>query len=47
MNELHNKLNISPTNFSAQVCQLRAIFSTMDWHGNDYDQAADEVAAAM
>ena len=47
MNELHNKLNISPTDFSAQVCQLRAIFSTMDWHGNDYDLAADEVAAAM
>lgn len=47
MNELHDKLNISPTDFSAQVCQLRAIFSTLDWHGDNYDIAADEVAAAM
>ena len=47
MNKLNDKLNISPTDFSAQVCQLRAIFSTLDWHGDNYDIAADEVAAAM
>ena len=47
MNELHDKLHISLTDFSAQVCQLRAIFSTLDWHGDNYEQAADEVAAAM
>ena len=47
MNELHDKLHICPTNFSAQVCQLRDVFNTLDWHGDNYDQAADEVAAAM
>jgi AhpC/TSA family. len=47
MNKLNDKLNISPTDFSAQVCQLRDVFNTLDWHGDNYDQAADEVAAAM
>ena len=37
MNQLHDKLHISPTNFSAQVCQLRDVFSTLDWHGDNYE----------
>lgn len=44
MKELQEKLRISPTDFSAQVCHLRNVFS---WLDNQYDQAADEVAAAM
>jgi thiol-disulfide isomerase/thioredoxin len=29
------------------VCQLRDIFSTLEWHKDHYDQVADDVAAAM
>ena len=47
MKELQEKLNVSPTDFSAQVCHLRSGFSTLKWLGDRYDQAADEVAAAM
>ena len=47
MNELHDKLHISPTDFAAQVCQLRSVFSTLEWHKDNYDKAADDVAAAM
>jgi thiol-disulfide isomerase/thioredoxin len=47
MKELQEKLHVSPTDFSAQVCQLRSAFSTLEWHGNRYDQAADDVAATM
>ena len=48
MKEIQEKLHLSTTDFSAQVCQLRRVFSTLEmWHGNHYDQAADDVAAAM
>ena len=47
MKELQEKLHVSPTDFSAQVCHLRSAFSTLKWLGDRYDQAADEVAAAM
>lgn len=47
MNELHDKLHISPTDFSAQVCQLRDVFCYLKWHKDSYDLAADDVAAAM
>ena len=47
MNELHDKLHISPTDFSAQVCQLRNVFSMLKWHNDNYNKAADDVAAAM
>ena len=47
MKELQEKLHVSPTDFSAQVCHLRSVFSTLKWLGDRYDQAADEVAAAM
>ena len=47
MNELHDKLYISPTDFSAQVCQLRDYFSTLAWHKDQYDTAADDFAATM
>ena len=47
MNELKDKLHLSPTDFCAQVCQLRNIFNTLEWHKDNYDQAADDVAAAM
>ena len=47
MKELQEKLHVSPTDFSAQVCHLRSAFSTLKWQGDRYDQGADEVAAAM
>ena len=47
MNELHDKLHISPTDFSAQVCQLRNVFDMLKWHNDNYNKAADDVAAAM
>ena len=46
MNELHEKLNLSPTNFCAQVCMVRDLFYKMEW-GADYDSAADEVANTL
>lgn len=47
MNELQEKLHISPTDFSAQVCQLRNVFSMLKWHNDNYNKAADDVAAGM
>ena len=47
MKELQEKLHVSATDFSAQVCHLRSVFSTLRWLGDRYDQAGDEVAAAM
>ena len=46
MNELHEKLNLSPTNFCAQVCMVRDLFYKLEW-GTDYDSAADEVASTL
>lgn len=46
MNELHEKLNLSPTNFCAQVCMVRDLFYKMEW-GDDYNSAADEVASTL
>ncbi|MBO4431525.1 MAG: TlpA family protein disulfide reductase [Bacteroidaceae bacterium] len=46
LNELHEKLNLSPTNFCAQVCMVRDLFYKMEW-GTDYDSAADEVASTL
>ena len=48
MNELQEKLNFSPTDFSAQVCQLRDFFSiTTKWYKDQYDTIADDFAATM
>ena len=47
MKELQEKLHLSPSDFSAQVCQLRSVFGTLKWHNDNYDKAADDVAAAM
>ena len=46
MNELHEKLNLSHTNFCAQVCMVRDLFYKMEW-GDDYNSAADEVASTL
>ena len=46
MNELHEKLNLSPTNFCAQVCMVRDLFYKLEW-GDDYNSAADEVASTL
>lgn len=46
MNELHDKLHISLTDFAAQVCQLRSVFEMLKFH-HEFDMAADDVAAAM
>ena len=46
MNKLHEKLNLSPTNFCAQVCMVRDLFYKMEW-GTDYDAVADEVACTL
>lgn len=47
MNELHDKLHVSPTDFSAQVCQLRDFFSITEWHKDQHDIIADDFAATM
>lgn len=47
MKELQEKLHVSPTDFSAQVCQLRSAFSSLKWLNDEYGKAADEVADAM
>lgn len=47
MNELHEKLNLSPMDFSAQVCQLRDLVSMTNWHKDQYDTVADDFAATM
>ena len=47
MNELHDKLHVSPTDFSAQVCKLREFFSTTKWHKDQHDIIADDFAATM
>ena len=47
MNELHDKLHVSPTDFSAQVCKLREFFSTTQWHKDQHDIIADDFAATM
>ena len=47
MNELHDKLNISPTDFSVQVCILRDFFSMAKWHKDQHDVVADDFAATM
>ena len=46
MNKLHEKLNLSPTNFCAQVCMVRDLFYKLEW-GTDYDSAAEEVASTL
>ena len=46
MNELHEKLNLSPTNFCAQVCMVRDLFYKLEW-GTDYGVAAEEVASTL
>ena len=47
MNVLHNKLHVSPTDFSAQVCKLRDFFSTTQWYRDQPDTIADDFAATM
>lgn len=46
MNELHEKLNLSPTNFCAQVCMVRDLFYKLEW-GTDYGVAAEDVASTL
>ena len=47
MNELQDKLHLSPTDFSAQVSQLRNIFNSTEWHKGQHDAIADDFAATM
>lgn len=48
MKDIQEKLHLRTTDFTAQVCQLRNVFSTLEmWHKDNYEQAADDVAAAM
>lgn len=47
MRELQEKLHVSPTDFSAQVCQLRDFFSTTEWHKDQHDVIADDFAATL
>ena len=46
MNKLYEKLNLSPTNFCAQVCMVRDLFYKLEW-GTNYDAAAEEVASTL
>ena len=45
--EFQEKLNISPTDFSLQVCHLRSAFSFMKGHGDRYDFSVDDISAAL
>ena len=47
MKDVQEKLHLSATDFSAQVCQLRNIFNSLKWHKDLYDQAADDFTATM
>ena len=47
MNELHDILHVSPTDFSAQVCKLREFFSFTQWFKEQNDIIADDFAATM
>lgn len=47
MNIMHETLNLSPTDYSAQVCQLRDFFSSIKWHEDQHDIVADDFAATM
>ncbi len=47
MNELQEKLHLSPSDFSAQVCQLRDLFTISEWHKDQHDVIADDFAATM
>ena len=44
MSELHDKLHLCVTDFSAQVCQLRQLFFEMD---DNPDKTAEEVSSTM
>ena len=44
---LQDKLHLSPTNFSWQVCRLRDIFTVLKWYKTDYDAAAEDIAQAL
>ena len=47
MKDVQEKLHLSATDFSAQVCQLRNIFGSLKWHKDLYDQVADDFTATM
>ena len=47
MNGLQEKLHLSPTNFSWQVCRLRDIFTVLKWYKTDFDAAAEDIAQAL
>ena len=44
---LQDKLHLSPTNFSWQVCRLRDIFTVLKWYKTDFDAAAEDIAQAL
>lgn len=53
MAKLHDKLQLSPTNFAAQICMLRDLFTKLEWpyYGQDidshYDFEAEDVASTL
>ena len=47
MDYMHDKLNISRTDFSAQVSQLRKVFKGLKFFNDQYGQAADDVADVL
>ena len=47
MDELHEQLGLSSTDFSAQVCMLRSLFVTMKWHKDAFDYVAEDVASTL
>ena len=47
MNELQDRLHLSPANFSTQVSMLRELFNTLKWFKDDYDTASESVANTM
>ncbi len=53
MAKLHDKLQLSPANFAAQICMLRNLFTKLEWpyYGQDidshYDFEAEDVASTL
>jgi thiol-disulfide isomerase/thioredoxin len=47
MTLMHDKLQLSPKNLSAQICTLRSLFETLDWNKENHDNAAEDVASTL
>ena len=44
---MQDKLHLSSTNFSWQVCRLHNIFTVLKWYNTSFDNAAEDFAQAL